>query len=665
MGSPRARTVLYIDKERTTSRNLLEALTKAGYEVHFTSDFIKGCELMLNGYWHLAILSDRFVNECPPSNEAYFPNVKKILYFTQDRFWDDQKRTGLLERACSEDEVESRNLPDALRIINRFFSREYEHFKWDLELSDQHNRSVRLFDLAHLISPSTPDEYLVHRANEIEDLLRMLFYEDCQVKLSPPLWVEDGLAALEAQSLCQPGYRWELFLLKIGQKEQLALDGAGYEACRPDTDIAGVIKEIQSVEMIHFGGSKCQLSGRRGQGGQLKTVAALLNQHADPGQVARTYFDMHRPRSDHYINYLPSRVDEIQTVRQILHLPDNETAIQQVINRAERISQAGLLEGGSLQIEKKGETDFDIQIWDNDAQSLHLRSVDLHRALHSIDQIKVQAQATAIPRPFRLDNLIVEDLDGQVGLAWPSDFRGEKSACMLFTLTHCEAELRYNFVRRAALKERLGFERYLIEPTETVNLNAPAFLAARQVIAEVRALAADLKLQNYQAGLLLNALARFISTQSAPNEPGAGEDALLLLASLAQLCSNLLLLTHQQGYRLEKGPGKNQFRFNGKPFELPEAQAEVLNALIEKMGQIFTYKNYIAFYTRDSNSVNPKNYIELLQKYISLIRKAIDDVAGDELKGIGSKIIVSIKGKGYKLMLDPLESGIEDSRPVK
>lgn len=658
MGVSRCKTILLIDPTMT-GRNFRDRMKKAGYEVIFFADLEEGYQFLLHGYAHLAIIDDRFVREYPIEEDDYFPKIFKMLKLSRPHYKGENERAGELARGGFIDEILGGNLGELDSKVNRFFNMYYKKFSWDLVIQDEAGQPEQMIGLAAKLVPATSVELLPGRANELSDLIRFLFHEDHAVTLYPPLWVRDGLAAVEVMAVHPSGRHPERSLLVLGEVEEIHKAHKAYLECRPDSFVPGVTREIDLHVINRFGAIKYNLIGWRGQGTRLITASEWLRRRGDPHTVAKTVLRLIHQDSQLYFTSQAEQVEPLKNIRLQLDLPEKEHLLEQLTGRLDAWFAQPCWSGTAA-----AHTGLDGQnrrFWEitvDEGPPLSLKQHDFSRLLHAIENHRELQHCTTAPGNLRLINLIMEDCGDDQELGWVSDFRKSgETTCDLYNLTLYAAELRYCLARPAGFRERLELERTLLGcPGE---INHPAARAAFGAIHQFLPPPSDPSKQLlHTRAMMLHAIARFL--QAAPVGPDhqMSQDAMLLIASMALMGETLTCPPEPQAVLLKQGTGETEFILMEKSFTLTEASARVLRALLVREDHTLTYIAYekeVLGYGENDRLIK---HSELLQTYISHIRKALNALDTRLGPMPGSRMIVFVANEndprknGYRLVLD-------------
>lgn len=190
--------VLFADNDPDFLNARAELLENVGYRVVRASTLEKAQELLANARIHLAVLDIRMVDDDDErdtsgltlAKDERFRLVPKIILTGFPNYQAVREAMGVVVDG----------LPPAVSFISKLeepaaMLRDVEQafvhhvrINWDLQISLDPRWHLSFLHLASLLQPDLPNQIQLQWAEELEDLLRRLFYDYHQVRIGQLLW---------------------------------------------------------------------------------------------------------------------------------------------------------------------------------------------------------------------------------------------------------------------------------------------------------------------------------------------------------------------------------------------------------------------------------------------------------------------------------------------
>lgn len=241
---------------------------RADYQVLKAYTLEDARQLLANAHFHIAILDIRMVNDDDETDisgltlakDAAHQAIPKIILtgFPTVQAVREALGAALHGLPPAVDFIAKADGPESmLQAIDKAFA-QFVHINWNLGILWDSRNPMSFPHLISLLLPNLPNDILVYRANELEDLIRRLFYQSQQVRFGRLLWYDQARFCLSVLTQSSDGAT-DLRILVCGERKLLALERAQKERLSPEalqsTELRG------QAETTHFGANIYGLPG--------------------------------------------------------------------------------------------------------------------------------------------------------------------------------------------------------------------------------------------------------------------------------------------------------------------------------------------------------------------------------------------------------------------
>jgi hypothetical protein len=655
MKTPRFKDILLIETNKTVGQNIKERLERERYEIDWHRDLDEGREWLLNYYFRLAIVSEDFYNKYfPKPDEPYFPYIPKIIKENRTSYKAVEENYERWRKIGFVDVVASSNLPVLVNKVNNYFRIEFGKLNRDLLFEGDIGQ---LYRIIVEINPTENFNLLFQRYKEMEDLFRFLYHSYLKVALFSPIWIRNGLTAIETLAESHTSRPIEQFVTIIGKKEEYEKARENYENCFPGNPVIGCSLEKNFKALHRYGGMMYQFVGLEGDhvSNRIQSVEMMLNNGIASEVIPQMFYShiqnatriFSKPRSEVVIPIKNTWIN--------LGLPEINEICEKFTETVEQCRKyAHWCNSGTIEVDQNSPFEWHITI-DNNA-SISYDKARLQQILSDIRNNNEEQPAEVNHGFSSLHTLIMNENAIQ---PWVSDFRtGKEPSCQLMQLAQYEAEMRYGLARRANIDQRLALENRLNSEHSPPDISDPLIIAAEKFIYEVREMGKYNKPLLYEMVLFLHAIDRFLSLSISIASPDKINDAFVLIYSIVLFENRINHLKAQRKFewrKEQKVTGKVTYVSDKVTLEFAQEESDIFQWLINPENKYtLSYEDYCKRIRKDNTIEHKRKNRELLQKYISNIRKQIKEKfekAGYD-ETTTRQIIINVKKEAYMLNIN-------------
>jgi DNA-binding response OmpR family regulator len=278
--------VLFIDNDPDFLNTRAEFLENAGYRVLKAYSLEEGRRLMADAHIHLAVLDIRLVDDDDEKDTsgltlakepAYRP-VPKIMLTNFPTYEGVREALGPALDGLSPaiGFVGKQEGAEAMvEAVEQAFER-HVRIDWDLQIHPGPRERLPFLHLVGLLQSDQPDDVLVDRSGELEDLFCRLFYGYQQIRLGRLLWQHDGQFCLSVLAQSPEGAK-DARIVVCGEQRDLEQTLKRMQTLAPGR-VRGS-KLTSAAETIHFGAAAYRLPEARGE-----TLQTLREQFQRSGE---------------------------------------------------------------------------------------------------------------------------------------------------------------------------------------------------------------------------------------------------------------------------------------------------------------------------------------------------------------------------------------------
>jgi DNA-binding response OmpR family regulator len=259
-GAALMKNILFADNDPDFLNTRAEFLENAGYRVLKAYTLEQARQLLAEARVHLAILDIRMEDDDDErdtsgltlaKDPAYRPVPKIILTgFPTHQAVREALGPALDGLPPAVYFLSKQEGPEAMIQAVEWAFTQHVRINWDLPIHWDQRERLSFLHLASLLQPDLPNDILVHRADELEDLVRRLFYDYRQMRVGRRLW-HDGWRFCLPVLAQSPQGATDPRILVCGERERLNQELRRMRELAPET-IQGT-KLVSAKETMHFG----------------------------------------------------------------------------------------------------------------------------------------------------------------------------------------------------------------------------------------------------------------------------------------------------------------------------------------------------------------------------------------------------------------------------
>lgn len=534
--------ILFADNHKSFHRQRVQFL-EPRYKVLKAYSVTEAEQYLRDEWVHVAILDIRLTDDNDErdisglvlaKNPAYL-SIPKIMQTSFPSYQQVREALGpaLQRLPPAVDFIAKAEGPDALlQAVERAFAT-HVRINWDLVIRTNERTPVTFPYLASRIDPSLIGETLLQRAEELEDLLRRLFYTKSQLTIDRVLWQRNGRVALTILTFKDDGLP-ESFIVVCGGNADITRESLSYREWAPKGSETTTSALNSTAETTHFAANAYVLANaeverlhslfdlyRSGTDKPLETaIQSLFHKTLSPWQErhrlaeTQSFVDLFRERLD----WLPEE--------------DFSAAFNERINAL--LHQMPLLMNVKMH------------------RTHEQLAVNFYRQAFSYpDPLSLLAGPPDVGQAFRLastpgflagENVLVDDN----GRAWLTDFADAGLAPEVWNFVSLEAAIRFDWLEVRQLDWLHEMEQCLTAGSFTkfdVSAIEPALRKAARAIQAVRQCASTIPNNDpllYHLGLLVHAAHRLMRFNPSVNlqETALVRFAHILLAA-SMICGRI------------------------------------------------------------------------------------------------------------------------------
>lgn len=550
--------ILIVDNDELFAEGCAEFLESAGYRVRTVSDLESAGRALAAGDVHLAILDLRLVNDLDEQDVSGLslarssdPSVPKIILTSYQR-WEDVRAalgpTDSSQPAAVSFVAKQEGLDVLLSHVRRVLEFFAAH-NWRLEIEWRARDRVSLLGL---IGPDLEPAELAARADELEDLFRLLFQRQAHVRVERLLWDFGRRIALSC-FVFEEGRRPETYLVVCGPKREVSEEAQLFDEFAPKAAGSPATLLEESRATTHYAANRYTLLGAHLE--DLRRLEDLYREGPEKSfQLAVRNLFTQTLASWSQGRFAVGRRTPLRLIfnRQLGIRPKQPTyAIsgERLRELIEHLSAVGIdvtKLGGRLSFDLPG--------------GLYSYA-DPSRPLSGAANVGHDALLVNVPGELSGRSILVDKGER----TWVTDFAQAGLAPLFWSLAELEAVVRFDWVDVSRLEWLHQMERQLVfgdfiklQPTEVEpSLRKP--MRAIQAIRQLTKKPEGRDTRSYHLAILLYAAKRLKALRLGPNllPPELSGPAHLLLAA-AMIYERLEAKTDvtASGIRLDKSKGE-------------------------------------------------------------------------------------------------------------
>ncbi len=236
-------------------------LEQEGYFVLTASSTTKAEELMELIWFQLVIIDLRMEDEEDPADisglifaqKTVSEYTPKIILTAYPDYASAVTALSTAEGTpLAIDYVAKQKGPKALSNAVKSAITKFVNVNWDLNIQTNKSFPITFLHLASLLNPELENQFLINRAEELEGLIRMSFFEKDQIRIDRILWYHKQRIAFVVLDF-KAGMLMDEFVVVCGQSVQIKLERDLYKKFSPKSGGDTGIIWSMNKETTHYG----------------------------------------------------------------------------------------------------------------------------------------------------------------------------------------------------------------------------------------------------------------------------------------------------------------------------------------------------------------------------------------------------------------------------
>lgn len=423
--------------------------------------------------------------------------------------------------------------PSALTQAVQDVFAHHVHINWELFIDW---KAIDPFSLVKKIELDIQSERLLHRADEIEDLFRRLFYEKDHIRIERLLWQRDARVALVVFAF-KEGVNPESFVVVCGQNAVVSQEAQRFDKFAPKAPghSATVLDKAMRAETTHFAANAYALADNDLENAQTLIELYRLGPEKTFNASLKTLYQetLKAWHQDKLIHETHRSLDDIYLERLSLGNVFDRQYFEERIN----VIQA---QTPRLKVEiERGEGKLTLRF-----KNMTCTYPDPIILIPQLIEARQPALSLiTVPGTLSGDNIVVD----ASGRAWLTDFAEAGVAPHFWNFIALEAAIRFDWVDTTDLLRRHEMENCLIN-TEFTKPNTrdlePVVSKPARAIATIRKLSArevGRDTRNYHIGVYFHAVRRLADFN--PTKPLTSNE----LARLGHILLSMAMMSEKLG----------------------------------------------------------------------------------------------------------------------
>lgn len=647
--------ILLVDNKPDYLDTLSRLFKIHDFNVFTASSPAEAREAMETRWFHVAVIDVRLEDDNNPhdvsglllAREPRFGHIPKIIVTNWPTWQAAVKALKALESvsgyAPAVDYLAKDVKFDVLLETTKRAISENTRINWELTV-DWHGCDK--FSLLSWIQPDRKEELIVERVEELEDLLRRLFYEKKLVRIDRALWSDKERASLMVTAFDNNDLR-ETFAVTCGPRARILKEAARYHEFVPKGVGSVRTALTYTAEVNHFAANAYKLIGTVADDVHPITELYL----ADQGDSFKLALD------DLFKNTLMQWGDGSLILKK--RASPDEIYLDRLGLNAEEMFSGILVEKLHALADELQRINMEV---DFGLGSLIIRhgseSFKYPDPIHVITYChKSQGRTFFIRTPGRcaMGNILA-DISGR---AWVTDFGYAGLAPAYWNSVEIEAEIRFDWTTKSSIQSLHYLERTLVRDRFTrlnlQDLDLPLRKPVRAIIS-VRKLASSVigkDVTSYHTGILFQALSRVMSF-SAPEAIRMSNSELVRVAHAfisISIIGEYILRNSSADERanvfeeIRLDAGNREVWVGSTRIRLQPRSFDILNFLYEKANQLCSRAELIERVFNERYDEMDESQVNRLNSAIFRLRQQLESDPDNP------KYVVTEPKGGYKLMM--------------
>lgn len=658
------RIIMFLDNDKSFLEIRAESLENNGYRVLKAYTLKEAWRILTENYVHLAILDIRAENDDDEKDvsgltlakDPAFHSIPKIMLTGFPSVTTVREALGPMLDGMppAVDYVPKADGPEALtQAIEKAFV-QFVNINWQLEIQWNYREPLSFPHLVNVQKSglTNDNENLVSYANELEDLVRRLFYDYQKLWIGRLLWHVQGRFCLSGRAYSSQGTITSYFLT-CGERKLIAEEREQMNQFMPKT--RWKIRLENKAETLHYGGIVYILPETDSD---IETLQSLrTNFLGGKERILKGTFTHLLgevlPAWHKYGQEVQENQDLMVPYRQLAGLTDDISHQEEVERRIILLIKA-VLPLSAMEITRNN----GLIMFHFPHQSLLTYPDPVKAVFEPLIQYSFPIVNKVSPGKLTSDNILI-DSDQH---AWLTDFIQAGQAPQWWDFICLEAEIRFNLGEAPDLLAWLEFEEYLVAPSQL-----PERLPDREVTPDLRisiTLIEQIKRQAgnetgsnplpYYAGLLA-----WVMGAVAADDPGDLHTRADLMRGI-----HLLLAASMISGRLGKTqispPLDGGLRLNQdgtvwigdrRVAVLSGHKKTLLHHLLENKGKILSRRAIMETVFNEPYQDYDEQQESRINSLVKLLREDIEPNPGNP------RYLLTVKNEGYRLQVNGKISG--------
>jgi DNA-binding response OmpR family regulator len=651
--------ILLVDNDPVFLAFCSELLESANYKVFTATGESEARRILKEKYFHLVILDMRLIDDTDEKDKGGLDLAKEItpsvpkLILTKFPEYHDVREAMRWKPKSLPPAVDFLDKKDGIKrlieVVEQIFS-EHVRINHKLHIHLSEANPVTFLHLVNLIAPEFEGEQLLNGAEELEDLFRILFVKEDQIRIDRLLWQRNRNAAVAVFAFSEGGTS-ESMIVVCGEAEAIQEERRRYETFAPKAPGQPSTVLRPSSETMHFAANAYALGGADLE--NIRSLSEAYYRGPEKGFLLNlnTLFEKTLPEWHQGNRVLEESEPLVHIYGQKVGITEARLPARVLRERLQSIIR--ILPTVGLKVESdsgKLRFHFNDQVFSYADPGLMI-----HQAFESREPVLL----VNAPGMLTGENILA-DSNSQV---WVTDFADAGLEPQMWSYISLESAIRFDWVETTNLRWIQYMEESLVfggfgKPFAD-DLEAPLSKAVRSIqrIRQFASRAGDNDPLMYHLGIMYQALKRLAefdpTIRSKPGDLARAAHTLMTAAMISELVIQSKQLLASSGHGKEVGiridKANRMVWVDGKKIELTGNSYDLLCDLYDHPNQLRTRRELIEQVFGLRYEETDRSQMSRLNTAINRLRKIIRDDAEKP------RFLFTKPGGGYRLNPKPEE----------